>query len=203
MTSDGTRTYEWDAENRLVAVKEGANTLASYTYDGKGRRSVSSSSGTVRTNVYADSDVVSERVSTGVTVEYFHPPAGIDEPLGKRDNLGATRFYVSDHLGSVAEITEPSGAVVTRRLYDPFGTLLSGDAERGYAFTGREWEPETSLHYYRARYYDARLGRFLSMDPAGAAGGTNPYRYVENNPLTHFDPTGRLVEVRCRLIRRP
>jgi RHS repeat-associated protein len=58
------------------------------------------------------------------------------------------------------------------------------------AFTGREWDPEIALYYYRARYYDSKLGRFLSEDPIGFRGGTNVYVYVVNNPARFTDPSG-------------
>ena len=58
-------------------------------------------------------------------------------------------------------------------------------------FTGCEFDSESELYYYRARYYDPALGRFLSADPIGFAGqDTNFYRYVENNPLNRTDPSG-------------
>jgi len=77
--------------------------------------------------------------------------------------------------------------------YTAFGTFaLSGDASvvQPYTFTGREWEGETGLYYYRARYYDPSLGRFLSEDPIGLAGGINLYAYVGGNPVNWVDPTG-------------
>jgi RHS repeat-associated protein len=58
------------------------------------------------------------------------------------------------------------------------------------AFTGREWDPETGLYYYRARYYDPKIGRFISEDPIDFEGGVNFYSYVENNPVNLVDPEG-------------
>jgi RHS repeat-associated protein len=58
------------------------------------------------------------------------------------------------------------------------------------AFTGREWDPETSLYYYRARYYDPKVGRFLSEDPIGFEGGIHFYKYAGNNPGVFRDPSG-------------
>jgi RHS repeat-associated protein len=60
----------------------------------------------------------------------------------------------------------------------------------GYAFTGREWDPETQLYYYRARYYDPTLGRFIGEDPIGFAGDVNFYSYVRGNPAGGSDPLG-------------
>jgi len=60
----------------------------------------------------------------------------------------------------------------------------------GYGFTGREWDPETGLYYYRARYFDPDLGRFISEDPAGHSADSNFFVYVGNNPLNWSDPFG-------------
>jgi RHS repeat-associated protein len=58
------------------------------------------------------------------------------------------------------------------------------------AYTGREWDPETGLYYYRARYYDPKVGRFISEDPIGFAGGVNFYGYVWGRPTGLVDPFG-------------
>jgi len=57
-------------------------------------------------------------------------------------------------------------------------------------FTGRNYDSETGLYYYRARYYSSYIGRFLQTDPVGYAGGLNLYTYVGNNPLNWIDPFG-------------
>ena len=60
----------------------------------------------------------------------------------------------------------------------------------GYAFTGREWDAEVGLYYYRARYFDPALGRFISSDPSGFVDGPNLFAYVGNKPTTYVDPFG-------------
>lgn len=80
--------------------------------------------------------------------------------------------------------------MTSRRQYDAWGNLELGADQPGYAFTGREWDPETGLYYYRARYYDPRIGRFISEDPIGFLGGWNFYAYVENQPTRFSDPSG-------------
>ncbi len=59
-----------------------------------------------------------------------------------------------------------------------------------YGFTGREYDAESGLYYYRARYYDPQVGRFISRDPIGVVGGWNRYGYGYNNPLHWRDPYG-------------
>lgn len=76
--------------------------------------------------------------------------------------------------------------------YDAWGSPTSSDddADR-FRYTGREWDAETELYYYRARYYDPATGRFLEQDPIGFdAGDANLYRYVGNGPTNYTDPMG-------------
>lgn len=108
----------------------------------------------------------------------------------------------ADGLGSIVAMTDAAGNVTSRRQYDAWGNLEVGADQPGYAFTGREWDPETGLYYYRARYYDPKVGRFLSEDPIGFAGGINLYAYVGNNPIGWVDPTGWLPSCQCNLMQK-
>jgi RHS repeat-associated protein len=77
--------------------------------------------------------------------------------------------------------------------YRPFGAEVGGPAPGldRLRYTGREFDPESGLYYYRARYYDPTLGRFLAEDPLGLDGGDlNLHGYVGNNPLRFNDPNG-------------
>jgi RHS repeat-associated protein len=65
----------------------------------------------------------------------------------------------------------------------------SGNSGNPIQYTSRE-NDATGLNYYRARYYDAVLKRFVSSDPIGLKGGLNTYAYVEGNPITYVDPRG-------------
>jgi RHS repeat-associated protein len=64
------------------------------------------------------------------------------------------------------------------------------EIDQPYTYTGREWDKEIGLYYYRARYYDPLEGRFISKDPAGFDGGINLYGYTSNNPINFADPSG-------------
>jgi RHS repeat-associated protein len=75
-----------------------------------------------------------------------------------------------------------AGSVVLNRQYDAWGNNLQAGTVNGYAFTGREWDSEAGLFYYRSRYYDPKPGRFISEDLIRFAGGENFYAYVGNSP---------------------
>jgi RHS repeat-associated protein len=185
------KTYEWNAENRLVTVKQGGNTLASFTYDGIGRRATKSAGGIGTTYLYGGTQFLEERQSTGSTNRYVYA-AGIDRPLAQASGAAIT-YYVADHLGSIIRTTDPVGNPTLTREYDPWGNPIQGAATGGYAFTGREWDSETGLYYYRARYHDPQIGRFISEDPIRFRGGINFYSYVHNNPTNLVDPWGLCV----------
>jgi RHS repeat-associated protein len=105
-------------------------------------------------------------------------------------------FYHKDGLGSISDLTNTSGSAVKNYRYRSFGEIYSetGTLEQPFTFTGREYDPESGLYYYRARYYDPRAGRFLTKDPIGFLGGdVNLYRYVGNNPVNFTDPRGMAV----------
>jgi RHS repeat-associated protein len=128
--------------------------------------------------------------SGNVLVRYTEGP-GIDEPLAMQRGV-TTSFYEADGLGSITSLTSTSGALAATYIYDSFGrvTASTGTVTNRFQYTGREFDAETGLNYYRARYYDASIGRFLSEDPAQFEGGLNFYGYVGNSPIDHIDPTG-------------
>jgi RHS repeat-associated protein len=187
-----TWTYVWDAENRLRWVcnttpcTQGA-AVATYLYDPLGRR-VDKVAGAATTTYTYDGEDIVRQIAGGSTLKFVHGPA-IDEPLAQEDGAGALSYHHVDGLGSIVKMTNSAGAVTSTRRYDAFGNFDLG-ATNGYAFTGREWDAETGLSYYRARYYDPRIGRFLSEDPLLAESWPNLYAYVGNDPGNWTDPTG-------------
>jgi len=105
---------------------------------------------------------------------------------------GETRFYYHyDGLGSVVALSNNSGVIAEQYHYDIFGTPdTTSSVGNRFMFTGREYDTETSLYYYRARYYKPSIGRFLQTDPIGYSGGINLYAYCDNNPIGWADPYG-------------
>jgi RHS repeat-associated protein len=185
-----TTEYVWDAENRLIEVKQGGNALASFTYDGEGRRYSATSGGATRVFINDGRNVAEQRDATDPTKTFFGMI--VDHYLGSIDSMGVKSFGVADHLMSVSAITDANGSALVARAYDPYGRLLMGAGSDGYAYTGREWEPEANLYYYRARFSAPDMGRFISEDPSGTLSGPNFYAYVENDPINYSDPLGLL-----------
>jgi RHS repeat-associated protein len=113
-----------------------------------------------------------------------------------QDSPAGMVWSLADRLGSIDTLTDKDGVVVDKRSFDSFGRVLSQmnpSVSFRYGYTARERDLESGLSYYRARYYDPNVGRFISVDPMGfGAGDTNLYRYVSNNSTNATDPSGEL-----------
>ena len=196
-------TYEWNANNQLSRVTKNGVEQVRFSYDPMGRRVEKIAGGVTTAYAYEGSNVLRE-TRGGSTLKYVHGRL-VDEPLAVEDGGQATYLH-ADGLGSVVKGTNSAGAVTLVREYDAWGNLGSGSDQAGFAYTGREWDPEIGLYYYRARYYDPRAARFVSEDPIGFKGGLNLYGYVDDDPVNWADPSGLCpcrVTVRCRPVHHP
>jgi RHS repeat-associated protein len=187
-----TTTYAWDYENRLTSVTlPGSGGTVSFKYDPWGRRIYKSS--TSGTSIYAyDGDDLSEETnSTGAVVARYARTEIIDEPLAMLRG-GTASYYEADGLWSVTSLSNAAGALAQTYTFDSFGKLTnsSGSLTNPFQYNAREFDTETNLYYYRARYYDQNVGRFISEDPINFSGGINFYEYVKNQPIDNFDPFG-------------
>ncbi len=210
--SDSQKTeFTWDFRNRLtqVVVKDSSNNIlqqSDYTYDAFDRRIIKSfdddgpgphtaivtktlyDGAHFAANPYADFNG-----SNTLTMRYLYAPA-VDVILARRDASGTVAWYLADHLGTVRDIANTSGTVLDHISYSAYGKVTAEtNASNGdrFKYTGREYDSELSLYYYRARYFDATTGRFISADPiAFAAGDSNLYAYVANAPTGGSDPLG-------------
>jgi RHS repeat-associated protein len=205
----------WDYENRLVKMEKVKGTekkTVTFKYDPHGRRiekkTVTTLDGTPATTksftwayVYDGDNIVV--MTTDETYypdkAYYTHGLGVDEHLALDRYNGVYNYYLNDGLGSVLIMIDGGGWVAQSFEYDSFGMTKPSSAEPRptlYGYTGREWDKETGLYYYRARYYDPMEGRFISKDPAGFVDGANIYGYVKNNPINNLDPSGLWV-TRC------
>jgi RHS repeat-associated protein len=187
--SQGSTSYLWDARGRLTQATLPSGQAVSYSYDALGRQASRTADGVTTSFLYKGSDVVLDRSSDGTTVDYLSGP-GIDNLLRQQNSASGSLYFVHDHLGSAVALTNAQGAVVERDQYEAFGDNAGSSLTR-FGFTGRERDNATGLLYYRARWYDPQLGRFLTEDPIGFAGGDlNLYGYAWQNPLNYRDPFG-------------
>ena len=188
LTSDGTRTYTWNARNELSALSGGVT--ASFQYDGVGRRRAKTIGGGTTGFLYDGLNMVQE-LAGGAPSANLLPGLDLDEVFTRTDATGA-RHFLADALGSTLALTDAAGTVQTQYTYQPFGaTATTGPVStNAFQFTGRE-NDGTGLYYYRARYYSPATQRFISEDHLGVGGGDgNSYAYVRNDPLNRLDPSG-------------
>ncbi len=196
------RTNEWDAEERLIAVNIG-NQRTEFTYDGISRLAslrllTNGSQVSLRRFIWCGGQICEERDAAGVVTKRFFGQ-GVKIEIGT--NAG-NYFYTRDHLGSIREVTDGSGAVRARYDFDAYGrrTKLAGDMEADFGFAGMFWSAEANLSLTHFRAYDPELGRWLSRDPlkdAELIAGPNLYAYVLNDPINYIDPEG-LIPTSCQ-----
>ena len=187
-----TTDYIYDVENQLIRIDLPAGIVAQYRYDGLGRRIEKNVDSVITRYVYSNEDILLEFDGTNTQIARYTHGLGIDEPL-IMERGGQSFFYHTDGLGSIIDLTDSYGAVVQSYVYDSFGNIEQqvGSLVNPYTYTGREFDSESGLYYYRARYYDSGMGRFINEDPIGfAAGDFNLFRYVGNNSINWIDPFG-------------
>ncbi len=157
LTSDGTRTFEWDPLNRLTAVNSGTN-RSEFTYNGLSQQVtiVEKDNGAITSTknlIWIGSEICEER-DAGNSVAKRYYPQGMQ--------VGSTNYYYTrDHLGSVRELTNSLGGAQARYDYDPYGrrTKLSGSLDADFGFTGHYYHQPSGLHLALYRAYDADLGK--------------------------------------------
>jgi RHS repeat-associated protein len=203
--------YAWDYRNRLTGVlfKDAGGVVTKsieYSYDVYNRRiakvvdldGVGSALATTEQYVYDGGQIGLVFDGSGNQTHRYLYGAGVDQILADETG-GNVRWAVTDQQGSVSDVVDNNGVVLNHVVYDSFGKVQSQSnpsVESRYGFTGRETDSETGLDYYRARYYDAVVGKFISEDPIRfAAGDGNLTRYVGNSPTNFTDPSGKICGV--------
>ena len=185
LLDDGERTYQWDAKNRLIEAKRGADTWQ-WSYNAFDQRVSEKKNGVVTKRwVWAGvNQPAEERDAAGNVTRRFYPQG---------EQAGATKFYYTkDHLGSIREVLGANGTVVSSSRYDAWGVRTTQGAQdaASFGFTGHLEHKELGLVFTLYRAYDPVTGRWLSRDPIGEEGGINLYGYVSNRPVNLWDPLG-------------
>lgn len=172
--------------------------IASYYYDPFGRR-LWKEVGGVRTYFhYSDEGLVGEYNASGIQAKaYGYKPDSTwgTDPLFMKEG-GEYYYYHNDHLGTPQKLTRGNGEVVWSAFYSSFGeaqVIPSSTVTNNFRFAGQYYDQETGLHYNYHRYYDPAIGRYLTPDPIGLAGGVNLYSYVQNDPVNLTDPRGLFI----------
>lgn len=222
LTDDGNQKYVWDELNRLIQVKDISNSvIVDYYYNADNLRVEKHHAGGTKEQFYYDGASVIEETdgSQNLVREYVNGGQYIDEVILVANTVGASvtyNYYMTDLRYSVYGFLDSSGAVVERAKYDGYGKRTLTDSsysiittpvvDQAYGYTGIRHDTETGLQYYRARYFDNDLGRFINRDPIGYVDGFNLYRgyFIPNDTdWSGLDTPGlglgdlRLIDERC------
>ena len=192
LTGDGVYTYTYNAESEITSAN-GVN----YIYDGN-RRRVKKSGGTLYWRA-PGGNVLAETNLSGADANEYVFFAG--RRVARIDSSGNVYYYQADQIGTTRTIVNSSGTLCYDNDFTPYGGEISpphtNSCPQNYKFAGYERDSETGLDYAMNRYYNSRMGRFMTPDPAGiaSASASNPqslhrYAYVLNNPLIGIDPSG-------------
>ena len=197
LIADGVRTYQWDAENRLLSVtlKNQPAINSRFRYDGFGRRIAvisSGAAGSTEMHYLWCGDVLCQgRDSNGVVTRRYFPEGELSS--------GAQFYYAQDQLGSVRDVLNgQTGYAVASFDYDPYGNPIrtSGSVSTDFRYARMFYEKNSGLYLTQRRVYDPNTQRWLSQDPIGFGGGTtNLYQYALSNPINYTDSIGLDVTI--------
>jgi RHS repeat-associated protein len=195
----GTITYNWDYyTNKLTSVvlPNGGGTV-SFKYDPFGRRIQKSGPGGTTNYLYDGMNLLEEVDQSGNVLARYTQGSSVDEELSEL-RASTTSYYEADGLNSITSLSSAAGVLANTYTYDSFGnrTASTGTLTNPFQYTGREFDQETGINYYRMRYYDSSSGRFISEDPAAFdLRWPNLYLYVNNSPTGLVDPSGLSPQV--------
>ena len=211
------RVIVWDEDDRMQSVTDSSAQPTTFKYDddtnrvvkkGAAARRFTSTRGTSPRSGRNSKQVFAGATRIVTKLEQF--PSGEGYGTGAKNLTEVYQyFYHPDHLGSTGFATDATGEVYQHLEYFPFGETwvdeVSDDTRVPYRFTGQEFDEETKLYYFGARYYDPRTSAWENPDPAlntylNSKGGSsglfdprnlNGFEYAFHNPVKYVDPDGR------------
>lgn len=185
------QTQTFDYEHRLTGIGSDVQ----FSYDGAGNRARAVRNEVTTNYTYdANGNLLTE--TDGTTTKYYIYGNGLLAMVAPDAQSNDTVYnYHYNPVGSTVAITDQSQTIVNKYAYDPFGNILdkTETVSQPFKFVGQYgvFTESNGIHKMGARYYDSNVGRFISEDPIGFAGGTvNLYEYVGNNPVNSIDPEG-------------
>lgn len=195
----GTTSYIYDTQNRLTRVNFPDGSFHTYSYDPFGKRiSKTEKAGTTTYFLHDEQNVLMEVDELG-EVEVRYTSDLTKDGWLSMDRNGQSYIYQEDVLGSIIGLSNFDQELVASYTYSAYGEIIEqlGTIENPFTFTGRAFDAETGLYYFRTRYYDPNLGRFLSKDSFRAYLGLplslHRYGYAHGNPTTYIDPDGQAI----------
>ncbi len=201
----GLRLFSYDYQDRLISYTNiGSGIAVTHKYDCFWRRIEKVGNGTTNRYYYSGTQEIEEQDGTNGTVATHVWGNGIDELLTS-DRGGQRRFFHGDAQDSLRKVTDSTGAILEQYRYDDYGqptflnatgtVIPASQITNATLYTGRRYDAETGLYYYRTRFLDIKAGRFITRDSLGIWGDGanlgNGFAYVGNRPPSATDPSGQ------------
>ena len=195
LEDDQETRYFYDGENRLIQVEMPDGSSVDFQYDPFGNRISQIQQGETIRYFLDGENVLLELDENNNTLARYTSAIVLDSWISM-ERSNESYFYHQDGLGSTGALTQDNQNLAALYTYDAFGNITEaqGSVENPYTYTGRELDANTGLYYYRSRFYDAKVGRFLTRDYFSGSLivplSQHRYSYVENNPILYYDPIG-------------
>jgi RHS repeat-associated protein len=187
---DGARwQFAWDGAGHLRGVTRPDGRRVTFAYDALGRRLRKRCENEEVTWIWDGHVPLHELSSTEEPITWIFEPTRL-APLGKLQ--GRVRYgIITDHVGAPAAMFDEAGTLAWQAQLDVYGVTRTDIAKTPcpWRWPGQYEDDETGLYYNRFRYYDPKIGKYISRDPIGLLGGLDVYGYT-HDPLTWIDPFG-------------
>ncbi len=203
LNGSDTTAFVWNARDHLASVSRNGTVLGRYSTDHTGLRVSKEALNPLQPGApprvlrtqWDEENAVQDRDTAGTVIARYDFAEG--RPVALWSAEDGNQLLHADALGSIVATTAADGSVKSETLYDAWGnpTTTTGSSANKFAYTGHQADAESGLYYFKARYYDPSIGRFISQDPAEGQDerpdSYQKYLYAYGNPLFYTDPTGR------------